>query len=148
VASYHKVSLLFWKDREIRAWLKAGEHMTATLAIYLLTCDHKNSEGLYWLPKEYIESDLALEADEVGVRMAHLLEKGFAEYDTAAEVVFLPNALKYHEPKSKLQIKGALSALERVPDTVLFPRFVSAAESLAPSLAKEMRKAFKDRLGK
>jgi len=147
VASYHKVSLLFWKDRQIRAWLKSGEHLTAMLAVYLLTCDHRNSEGLYWLPTEYIESDLALKADEVGARMAHLLETGFAEYDEGAEVVFLPNALKYHEPKSKPQIKGALSALERVPDTVLFPRFLTAAETHAPTLAKEIRKVFKNRLG-
>jgi hypothetical protein len=148
VASFHKVSLLFWKDPQVRAWLKAGEHLTVTCALYLLTCDHKNSEGLYWLPIEYVKSDLALEAERVGHCMAHLLDKGFVEYDEAAEVIFLPKALKYHEPKSKLQIKGAISALEAVPDTYLFNRFMSAAESLSPSLAKEMRKVFKDRLKK
>lgn len=147
-ASYHKVSRMFWKDREIRSWLKAGEHLTVNCALYLLTCDHKNSEGLYWLPKEYVETDLALEADEVGASMARLLEKGFIEYDEDAEVVFLPKALKYHEPKSSPQIKGAISALQDVPDTFLFPRFMAAAETLAPTLAKEMRKVFKDRLGK
>src|SRR4029077_2967535 len=148
MASYHKVSIRFWKDRDVRAWLKGGEHLTATLALYLLTCDHKNSEGLYWLPTAYIETDLALEADEVGRRMAHLLDKGFIEYDEEAEVVFLPKALNYHEPKSERQIKGAIQALERVPETDLFPRFVTVAQSLAPSLAKEIRKVFKERLAK
>lgn len=148
MASYHKVSLLFWKDPQIRAWLKAGEHVTVTVALYLLTTDHKNSEGLYWLPKSYLETDLALEADEVALRMAHLLDTGFIEYDVDAEVVFLPKALKYHEPKAEKQIKGAISALERVPDTYLFPRFLTVCQSLAPSLAKEIRKVFKKRLAK
>lgn len=147
MASYSKVSLLFWKDKEIRSWLRAGEHLTVTLFVYLLTCDHRNSEGLYWLPKEYVESDLALEADEVGERLAHLMDRGRIKYDAEAEVVFLPNALKYHEPKSKPQLKGAIAALERVPETTLFTDFLSAAETHAPSLAKELRKVFKERLG-
>jgi hypothetical protein len=147
MASYSKVSLLFWKDREIRAWLRSSEHLTVMLFIYLLTCDHRNSEGLYWLPKSYVETDMALEADEVSERMAHLLDRGFVKYDEDAEVVFLPKALKYHEPKSKPQIKGAISALEQVPETVLFTDFLSAAETHAPTLAKEIRKVFRDRLG-
>lgn len=148
MASYHKVSLLFWKDPQVRSWLKAGEHLTVTSALYLLTCDHKNSEGLYWLPMEYVSTDLALEADQVGECMARLMDKGFMEYDRDAEVVFLPKALKYHEPKARNQIKGAITALEGVPETYLFGHFVTAAESLAPTLAKEIRKAFKERLKK
>ncbi len=147
MASYSKVSLLLWKDREIRKLVRSGEQVTALIFVYLLTCDHRNSEGLYWLPKEYVESDLALDADEVSRRFAALMDRRRIEYDEEAEVVFLPNALKHHEPKSKPQIKGAIAALERVPETHLFGSFVSAAETHAPTLAKELRKVFKDRLG-
>lgn len=148
MSSYHKVSRLFWKDPKVRAWLKDGEHLTVNLALYMLTCDHKNSEGLFWLPKAYVEADLALEADQVGEQMARLLSEDFIEYDEAAEVVFLPNALRYHEPKSERQLKGAISALQRVPHTDLFLRFVAAAETHSPPLAEEIRKHFRERLAK
>jgi hypothetical protein len=147
-ASYHKVYRLFWKDPKVRGWLRAGEDRTVFLALYMLTCDHKNSEGLYYLPKDYVGADLGWEADAVGERMAHLLDKRFIEYDEDAEVVFVCNALKYHEPKSKLQLKGAISALEQVPPTPLLTSFLTAAETHAQTLAKEIRKTFKDRLPK
>ena len=145
--SFHKVSPLFWKDEMVRAWIAAGEDQSVLLALYLLTCFHRNSEGLYYLPKAYVEADLGWEADLVGERMARLLEDRFIEYDQKAEVVFVCNALKYHEPKSERQVKGAISALEEVPTTPLLASFLSVAETHAQTLAKELRKVFRDRLG-
>jgi hypothetical protein len=146
--TYHKVYRLFWKDPKVRAWISAGEDRTVLLALYMITCDHKNSEGLYYLPKAYVSADLGWEADVVGERMAHLLADRFIEYDEGAEVVFVCNGLKYHEPNSKLQIKGAISALEEVPATPLLASFLTAAETHAKGLAKEIRKVFKKRLAK
>jgi len=148
VASYYPISPLFWKDEKVRAWLGAGEDRTVTLALYLLTCGHRNLEGLYWLPYAYVQVDLAWEADAVGERMARLLDGGFIEYDPSAEVVFVRNALKYQQPKSAPQIKGAISSLERVPQTPLLGSLLTVADTHAPTLAKAIRKAFKDRLPK
>jgi hypothetical protein len=148
VASYHKVSPLFWKDEMVRAWIAAGQDQAVLLALYMLTCFHRNSEGLYYLPKAYVEADLGWQAEQVGELMARLLEGRFIEYDDRAEVVFVCNALKYHEPKSERQIKGAISALEEVPSTPLLGSFLSVAETHAQTLAKEIRKVFRDRLAK
>jgi len=146
VASYYPISPTFWSDDEVRRWIDAGQKDTALLALYMLTCEHRNLEGLYKLPKPYIEEDLAWEADVVGEHMARLLDAEFIEYDGAAKVVFVRNALKYQQPKSPPQIKGALNALERVPRTPLLASLLAAAETHAPRLAKAIRKQYGDRL--
>lgn len=142
MASYYPISPLFWKDEKVRAWLAAGYDRTIILALYLLTCRHRNLEGLYLLPWGYAETDLAWEADCVAEQSARLLDEGFIEYDAASEVVFVRNALKYQSPKSPTQLKGAINALLEVPPTPLLGSLSDVAKTHAPELRKEIRKAF------
>jgi hypothetical protein len=134
MARYYPVSPLFWSDEKVQRW----SDQTVLLALYLLTCDHRNLEGLYRLPYAYIQADLEWPEAEVRDRMQDLIDDGFVEYDEAARVVFLPKALRYHEPKAKNQIKGALNELQSVPDTHLWDGFLSAAQQYAPALAKAL----------
>lgn len=131
MARYYPVSPLFWSDEKVQRW---GDQ-TVLLALYLLTCDHRNLEGLYRLPYAYIQADLEWPEAEVRDRMQELIEDGFVQYDEAARVLLLPNALRYHQPKSKKQIQGAINELQAVPDTVLWADFVAAAQRYAPELA-------------
>jgi hypothetical protein len=121
---------LFWSDDKVVRW----DSETTLLAIYLLTCEHRNLEGLYRLPYAYIQADLEWSEAEVRDRMTTLLDAGFVLYDEAARVVLLPKALKYQAPKSEKQIQGALNALQEVPDSDLWPEFVAAAGEFAPAL--------------
>jgi hypothetical protein len=105
------------------------------LALYLLTCEHRNLEGLFRLPYAYIQADLAWDEATVRDEMGRLIDLGFIAYDEAARVVFLPKALKYHEPKAPKQVQGAVNALQQVPDTVLWPLFQEAAAAFAPALS-------------
>jgi len=130
MARYYPISPLFWSDQKVQSW---SEH-TMLLALYLLTCEHRNLEGIYRLPYAYIQADLEWSDAEVRDRMAELMDDGFIFYDEAARVVFLPKALKYHEPKSEKHIQGALNALQQVPDSELYPAFVEAAALYAPKL--------------
>jgi hypothetical protein len=142
MASYYPISPMFWKDEKVRVWLAAEHDRTVLLALYLLTCRHRNLEGLYLLPWGYAETDLGWEADCVAEQSARLLDEGFIEYDTAAEVVFVRNALKYQAPKSPTQLKGAINALKEVPPTPLLGSLSEVAKKHAPELRKEIRKAF------
>jgi hypothetical protein len=147
MASYYPISPLFWSDDKVRGWITDGRQQTVLLALYLLTCEHRNLEGLYRLPKAYISDDLAWEAETVAEHMARLLDAEFIEYDEGPRVVFVRNALKYQQPKSKPQIKGAIGVLERLPKTPLLNSLLRVADTHAPTLAKAMRKEFADRLG-
>ena len=130
MARYYPVSPLYWSDSKVQSWPTE----TKMLGLYLLTCEHRNLEGLYRLPFAYIEADLGWTREDVIDRMADLIETGFINYDREAQVVFLPKALKYHTPKSGKQIQGALNALQEVPDTTLWPQFVEAARTFATAL--------------
>ena len=138
MARYYPVSPLFWSDEKVVGW----DDQTTLLAIYLLTCEHRNLEGLYRLPYAYIQADLEWSADEVRERMAELIDSGFVEYDEAARVIFLPNALKYHNPGSPKQIQGAVNSLQQVPDSVLFESFLLAAQTYCEPLAEALGAQF------
>jgi hypothetical protein len=142
MASYYPISPMFWRDPMIRTWLTTGEERPVLLAIYLLTCRHRNLEGLYLLPWGYVEEDLVWKADCVAEQAARLMGEGFIEYDEGAEVVFVRNALKYQAPKSETQLKGAITALEEVPPNSLLPSLSEVAKEYAPKFHKEIRKAF------
>jgi hypothetical protein len=133
---------MFWRDEEVRAWLAAGQHETVLLALYLLTCRHRNLEGLYLLPWGWVENELVWEAEFVAEQAARLMDAGFIQYDGGPEVVFVRNALKYQQPKSERQIKGAISVLREVPKNALLPVFCDAAKAHAPEFYKAIRKAF------
>lgn len=145
MARYYPISPLFWSDATVRSWIAEGSDRTVVLALYLLTCEHRNLEGLYRLPKAYVSADLGWEAEAVGEHMARLLSDEFIEYDEMPQVVFVRNALKYQQPKSKPQIKGAITSLEHVPATPLLDSLLRVADTHAPILAKAMRKAFAER---
>lgn len=130
MARYYPVSPLFWSDKKVVKW---DEHHRY-LALYLLTCEHRNLEGLYRLPLAYIQADLGWSFEDVEQRINDLVADDFIQYDHGAHVIFLPKALKYHTPKAPKQIQGAINVLQQVPDTDLWGPFMAAAEVFAPQL--------------
>lgn len=142
MASYYPISPLFWRDEEVRAWLADGQDRTVLLALYLLTCRHRNLEGLYLLPWGWVGTELGWEADCVAEHAALLLDAGFIRYDEKPEVIFVRNALKYQQPKTENQIKGAIKVLGEVPRNALLPALTEAAKEHAPDFYKAIRKAF------
>lgn len=130
MAHYYPISPLFWTDAEVRGW----SDNTKLLALYLLTCDHRNLEGLYRLPLAYVEADLGWAPDDLTGYIDPLYKADFCRYDEAAQVILIPRALKYHQPRSTPQVTGAVRALKAVPDTTLWGDFVEIARDLAPEL--------------
>lgn len=130
MAKYYPVFPKFWRgDR--RKW----SDPTRLLALYLLTCEHRNLEGLYYLPRPYVAADLAWPLEKVEAVLAELEDAAFCAYDETAEVVLVPKALAHQTPKTPKQIAGALNALEAVPATRLLGAFVEACRTHAPDLA-------------
>jgi hypothetical protein len=86
---YSKVSPRRWTGdtgRSLRG------HLEAQVAVdYLLTCQHANMLGVYYLPIAYLSVDtgLTLEGAWKGLRRA--IEVGFCSYDEATEVVWVHN---------------------------------------------------------
>lgn len=110
------------------------------LAFYLLTCEHRNLEGLYRLPKPYMAADLNWALEKVGENLAAVLATGFAMYDEYAEMVLIPKALKHQSPTTENQVKGAIAQLRRIPRTSLWHAFVTACATHCPKLAEAVEK--------
>ena len=116
---YNRVSPRFWPEAQAGGW---SDDMKM-LGLYLLTCEHRTTEGLYRLPVEYMAADLsgadglgcdlagAWSAERVRQALAQLSADGFVKYDHAARVVFLPRALVYQAPENPNQRKAAIKSL-------------------------------------
>lgn len=120
---FAQVAPEFWDDEKVQSWSDAQQK----LALYLLTCKHRNLQGFYKLSLRYASEDLGWSEGKTKKYLGQLVTEGFAEYDADAKVVLLPNTLRYYKPSTDDQVTGALKALAKVPATPLKARFLELA---------------------
>ena len=107
------------------------------LAIYLLTCPDRTTEGFYSLPRVLALDHLRWSADRLAAAFIELADCDFARYDHEAEVVFIVKGLKYHPPSSRNSIVGAVRIIDTTQDaSELFWAFLGAATRYAPAFAE------------
>lgn len=135
---YHKVSPKFWSDRKVLAW----DDDTRLLALYLLTCEHRTTEGLFRLPKAYIAADLGWTAERLAKPFAKLLDDGFVKYDEAVSVMLLTNALKWNPTENPNQAKAVLKSISELPETPLLIDFQQLAERFDKRLAEQLAERY------
>ena len=135
---YHRVSSRFWADEKTMRW----DDDTRLLALYLLTCPHRTTEGLFRLPKPYIAADLGWSMERLAKPFAKLLADGFIRYDETVSVMLLPNALKYNPPENTNQAIRAARAVAELPETPLLREFQRLAEQYSERLAKQLAELF------
>lgn len=135
---YHKVSPKFWTTVQAEAWSEDAR----TLALYLLTCPHRTTEGLFRLPKAYILDDLDWTSKRLTEPFAELLARGFIDYDEQARWVLLVGALKYNAPENPNQAKAAAKRALECPEGPLTSHFRRLAERYAQRLAEQLPEGF------
>lgn len=135
---YLRVAPRFWSDPAVKAW---GDD-ARLLALYLLTCPHRTTEGLFYLPRLYAAADLGWGAERLSGAWSVLRRDGFLEDDDATDVVLIPKALAYQAPANGNQAKGAIAHLKALQPTPLLARLYEEACQRAPHLAAAMRDAF------
>src|SRR5215510_14861496 len=135
---YNRIDQRFWTDRAVRGWTDDAK----LLALYLLTSPHRATEGLFRLPKAYIQADLEWSAERLGQPFRQLLESRFLDYDDDAQVVLIRNALKYQPLQNDNQVTAALKALEELPPTRLAWDLRQLAEQFCQRLAKRLPEGF------
>lgn len=135
MADWHRMRAKYWPD------MRGTSDRGKLLGTYILTCKHRVTEGLYYLPVGYIADDLGWTTSVAKKAIAELEERGFITYDHEAQVVLIPKALAYPDqvPKTENHIKGALKELAHVPPSPLQDRFLQIADEYAPLLAEAIR---------
>jgi hypothetical protein len=110
---YYRVSPTYWH-------LASGwDDRTTAIGLYVQTCSHRHSEGLYYLPKEYIAADRGYTIPSVTKALKVIENAGLVKYDAQTNVLLLMNALELQAPNTPLQIKGAIDRIRSVPRSPL-----------------------------
>lgn len=135
---YNRVSPKFWPDTKREGWDEKEKH----LGLYVMTCPHRTTEGLFHLPQPYICSDLEWDTGTLSEPFGKLLSRGFIHYDDDAEVILLTNALRYQAPENPNQIKAAVAHIEELPPTPLLSLLTTLAEGFCQPFAKALRDTF------
>lgn len=135
---YYRLSPKFWSDPMVLAW----DDDTRLVALYLLTCPHRTTEGLFRLPRLYAVADLGWTAERFDQAFQNLLRDGFAEWDESAQVVLIVKALVWQSPDNGNMVKSAVRQLAMVPETPLKARFRALAERYCERLAEGLPEGF------
>jgi len=135
---YYRISPRFWQDERVMRW----DDDTRLLALYLLTCPHRNMTGLYVLPLSYAAEDLGWDMDRIRMAFQRLSNEGFCTYHEPTRTILIHNALKYDSPSTEKHITGWVKVLKELPETPLLAGLLAAAERYAPKLADAIRMAF------
>jgi hypothetical protein len=142
MARFHPVSPGIWNHRLLRLG-----HVGALVYAYILSNEHRNSEGLYRLPLAYICADLELDKDIVTASLSLLETERLIDYDHHAEIVLDRHALKFLRPVSERQVTGAINKILKLPPTALLKELHGLAEVHAPELATAMKDPFPELAG-
>lgn len=135
---HFRISPKFWSEAKREDWTDDE----IILGLYVLTCDHRLTEGLFRLPMPYICSDLRWTSERLAAPLSSLIRRGFIHYDEAAEVVLIAKALKWQSPSTDKQMLGAWRQIEELPSTPLFTLFIELAERYARPFGDYLRMRF------
>lgn len=141
---YFRVGPRFWVDSVVRAW----DDDAKLAAMYVLTCEHRITEGLFRLPLLYAAHDLGWTTGRVEAALAVLERDGFIRWDRAVDVVLIVNALRWQPPAAPNNIRHAISQLRDLPQTELINDLLALADRHAPQFASDLQDAVLAGLGR
>jgi hypothetical protein len=148
-AKFHPVSPSVWDQTMHDLGVDAK-----VVRLYLLTCNHRLSEGLFDIKIGHIVTDTGLSAEVVGLALEELEHAGLINYDASVNVVLDRTALKYSPLrngksrdgviKQDARIPGAVRLFENVPDTPLKAELYRLAARYSPDLKFALGERFPD----
>lgn len=123
---YGKVAPGFWTGKTGKA-LKAKGPEAVIVALYLVTCQHANMLGLYYLSKTYIAVDTPLGFEGACKGLQGACEAGFCRYDEDSEVVWVVEMAEYQiaeqlDPKDN-RCKGIQREYDALPENPFLAPF-------------------------
>lgn len=139
MSDYSQVSPNLW-NRAFRE-LRLADPNAQTLYLYLQTCRHRNSEGLFCLPTSYAATDTGMTATEIETAFSTLIDAGYIAYDEEREVLLDRHALRFFQPTGIKQIRGAVRVFQRVHTSSLKVELLRLAYVFAEDFAEALTEA-------
>ncbi|MGO4439614.1 hypothetical protein [Rhizobium sp. RAF56] len=152
MSHYRKIDVRVWNDARFMSLTLEGR-----LAWFmLLTHPMMTSLGAIRATLDGLAAELAMgtegqrEAFREGLQ--DIIDKGMADHDPNANLIALPNFLKYNKPESPNVVKAWASSAEMLPECELkdltIQRSITYAEGLGKSFKEAVHKAFPKASGK
>jgi hypothetical protein len=131
---YHRVGSRIWHEN----W----DDDMMLVVFYLLTNEHRSTEGLYRLPLAYGATDMRWPMKRFKRAFDALVTCNFVEYDGDAQVVLIVKALAWQQPANPNQRKSAAKKIKALPDTPLLKRFEQLVRTHTPGFGEWLDKEF------
>jgi hypothetical protein len=125
VRNYSRVSPQFWTGNTGRALRKAGRD-AQIVALYLVSCPSATMCGLFYLPLPTLQHEVGISHARALAALAVLAREGFAHYDSAREVVYVPEMARFQVGESLKPSDNKSTAIARQLSAVSAPEFVRA----------------------
>ncbi|WP_257829759.1 hypothetical protein [Burkholderia glumae] len=107
------------------------------LAAYLLTTNHANMLGCFYMPAGYVAEDLKWSIERVREGFAELFQKGFATFSEGSNWVVIHTFLKWNQLENPNVVKAAVKLFDQIPDDCglkpLLARFIGKYEKRFPA---------------
>jgi hypothetical protein len=125
-SDYYRIKPRFWTGETGKQIRSCGHH-AQLVAMYLITCPSANALGLYYLPLPTLCHEVDISQQGALKALRSLSEVGFAHYDHAAEVVFVPEMARHQLgdelPEKDNRHKWVCRQLGELQKLAFFPLF-------------------------
>lgn len=113
---YQKIQSSIWFDEKFKSLSEDAQF----LFIYIMTCPHSNTIGIFVLPKMYVCADLGWTTERLAEPFAELLNQELILYDEQVNLICIRNHLKHNPLENQNQTKSACKNLSQLPKSSLF----------------------------
>jgi len=131
---YGKIFSQFWNDEKVLKWSDDEK----LICIYILSCEHYASEGLYRLPIQYASADLNWTFERTKKAIKGLIDNKFISYDFDSNIILIIKALKFYNPNGTNQKTAFIKRLKKMPKTNLMIPFLWQCKKYNPELEQEV----------
>lgn len=144
MARYRKVDPRIWNDAKFRRLNDQGK----LAFFFLLTHPHMTAIGAMRASLPGLASEIGWTEEAFREAFAEASQKGMAQIDEKASLVWLPNFLKYNPPESPNVVKAWSTSLDLLPECSLLSVVVSSAVAFAEGMTKGFAEALPESFSK
>lgn len=130
MAKYRQVHVSFWQDTFVLDLTPEEKYFY----LYLMTNSKTSACGIYELPKKVIELETGYNRETVDKLLGRFIEYGKVKYSELTKEIYLPNWIKFNEPKGELTAKCVVAELNAVKCRAFAESYIRDANESGYSL--------------
>ncbi len=138
MSRYRSVHCLIWNDDKFPFASDACQ----LVFFHMLTTPMSSPFGLYKASLEALAAEKRWELKAYREAFQEAFGKGFVKYDERAQVILIPNFLKYNPPNNPNVLRAWFNVFHEIPNSRLKSEFFRTLESRCEAFGKGFQQAF------